>query len=52
MRGGHLRTLVTVVVAVLFPSYRAVMGELRMAFIAPGDSRCDGEELQPEGSRA
>ena len=52
MRGGHLRTLVTVVVAVRIPCYRAMMAELRIAFVAPGDSRRDGEELQPEGSRA
>jgi hypothetical protein len=34
-------------VAVLFPSYRGVMDELRIVFVAPGDSRWDGEEFGP-----
>jgi hypothetical protein len=49
MRGGRLRTLMSVVVAVLFPSYRAVMNDLRVVFLAPRDSRWDGEDLGSGG---
>jgi len=49
MRGGRLRTLLSVVVAVLFPSYRGVLNDLRIVFVAPSDSRWAGEELRSAG---